>query len=275
VAKKKKKTQRKTNRSNGGFQLNTEPLPVAERLEDLLILIYGYEKIGKTALAKQFKNPYFIFTEPGHRSLDYPTHGDIVKDWAHLVKVVDAVVEHREFDFIIIDTADLAFDMCQHHVCKNLGIDHPSDEEWGKGWDAVRKEFARCMLKLQRSEKGVMYISHAREVEIKTLAGGKRNKTVPTMSNQAKSVLEPDCDVWACFDYTDTGGRQIILKGNRDIAAGNRCKRYFVGVESVDMGGSEEEAYANFIAAFNTTETKTKAKRSKKTAKRGKKSGHK
>lgn len=48
----------------------------------------------------------------------------------------------ERFKSLIIDTADIAADMCQKYICNQLGIDNIGDGGWtNNGWAKYKKEF--------------------------------------------------------------------------------------------------------------------------------------
>jgi hypothetical protein len=164
------------------------------------------------------------------------------------------VIKSKDFENVVIDTADYSYEYCFDYTCKKLVIDHPSDEAWGKGWKAIKKEYASEINKLLHSGKGVIFISHSREEEVKKRDGETYNRTASTLSGQAKELLEGLVDIWAYYTY-ENGKRVLVIQGDDYIDAGNRVEGRFLDKEGnpirrISMGNSKEEAYANFVAAF-------------------------
>ena len=231
--------------------LPTERTVPSDNLSDYSMLLYGFEKIGKTSLAAQFPDAYFMLFEAGGKAL--PLYRTIINKWVEAVRIIDLLEKTDRFRTVIVDTGDIAYDLCLDFVCKKLAIDHPSDEEWGKGWGAVKKEFKLQMSRLVNNKqgRGIIFTSHAIEREIKQRGGGARHRVVPTMGGGARSVLEPMVDIWAHAYYRPDGSRWLRLRGNEEVAAGHRIEQHFVGVEELSMGASAKEAYANYVKAFN------------------------
>jgi len=219
-------------------------------ISDYSILLYGREKIGKTTLCSQFPNSLFLMCEPGGKSLSIyqiPIHS-----WKDMIEAIKLLESDTRFDTIVVDTADIAFKYCEERVCEKLAISHPSEEEWGKGWGAVKDEFTRVMSRIQKLGKGVIFTSHSEEKEIRKTSGQSSDRTQPTLSKQGRRVLEPMVDLWAYYTYTPDGSRSLVVEGSANISAGSRIKGRFVGISSIDMGSSEEDAYRNLITAFNS-----------------------
>lgn len=238
-----------------------------EALQDYSILLYGAKKIGKTSLASMFPDTFFLFCEPGGKGLS--TYSRPVRDWNEFKGYVDLIAKDKKFKTVVIDTSDYAYEYCMDYVCKKLVIDHPSDEGWGKGWKAVKKEFTLVLTKLLHSGKGVIFISHSREEEISKRSGDKFHRTSNTMPGQAKELLEGIVDVWGFYTYE--GKRRVLLiEGDDYIDAGHRLENRFKypdgsDIRSIPMGSSKEQAFKNFLDAFENklqkpTTTKKKLK---------------
>ncbi len=231
--------------------LPTEPTPPRSRLEDFSMLLHGLEKIGKTTLAAEFPDAFFMLCEPGGKGLSIFSRK--VNNWIQFKGYMSLLRKTKRFGTVVVDTVDLLHKWCEQYVCAKMGIEHPSDEEWGKGWGGVRDEFAKAMTELVGGNRGVIFISHSIEKELKKRSGGSRHRFQPTMPNGARQVLEPMVDIWAFYEYGDGGSRRLRIVGDDEVAAGHRIKDRFVGITTIPMGKSPKEGYENYIKAFNTT----------------------
>jgi hypothetical protein len=242
-------------------------LPSAEsspllNLGDYSILLYGEKKIGKTSLASKFSKAFFLMFEPGAKALSvFQRH---VNSWQEFKDYVKLLQKDTSFETVVVDPVDLAYKACFEYVCKKLVIDHPSDESWGKGWNAIRDEFTSEINKLLALKKGVILISHAAEKEIKTRTGDTYHKIMATMSSQAREVLEGIVDIWAYYSY-EGKKRVLIIEGDDHVGAGHRLEKHFfyldgTAIKEIPMGGSPKEAYENFVKAFNNKLAKEPAK---------------
>ncbi len=228
----------------------SEPL---SDLQDYSILIFGKKKIGKTTLAAQFDEALFLMCEPGGRALSIRQVQ--VRDWKEFRGYVELAIKDNATRTIVIDTTDFAYEFCMAYVCEQMVIDHPSDETYGKGWNAVRKEFTKVVNMLLHSGKGVVFISHSKDEEFKTRKNESLSKVVSSMPGQAKDVLEGLVDIWVNYDY-DGKRRVLVIGGNDGIDAGHRIEgkfKYPSGepMETIAMGRSPKEGYKNFVDAFN------------------------
>lgn len=235
------------------YSLPTQRSVPVENLGGYTMLIYGRKKIGKTSLCKEFPGSLFLFFEPGGKALRLFQRQ--VTSWLAFKRYIDLIVKDSTFKTIIIDVADYAYDMCSAYVCKDLGVDHPSDAGWGKGWNAVKKEFNGEILRLLRCGKGVIFISHQREEEIEERSGRKYHRKTNTLSGQAREALEGLVDIWANYDYEEKK-RVLTILGDDFTDAGHRLEEKFKytngnPIREISMGKSSQEGYKNFLDGFN------------------------
>lgn len=230
--------------------LPTELSVPSSDLGEFTTLLYGREKIGKTSLAAQFEDAYLLMFEPGAKALS--VFCSTIRTWKEMLGYVSLIEKSKRFKTIVIDPADIAFKVCQKYVCQKMAIEHPSDEDWGKGWNAVKDEFERIVLRLVNTGRGVIFISHETDREIKRRNGSSSHRIQPSLPKQARDILEPLVDIWMYYEYDSEGKRTLHVTGDDMISAGHRLRHRFVGISEIDMGSSPEEGYRNFVKAFNT-----------------------
>ena len=226
-------------------------VPMAE-LGDYSWLLFGVKKIGKTNLSAEFPAAFHMMTEPGGKAM--AIHQRPVSNWRDFRTYVKLLQTDKKFKTQVVDTADLLYDYCTDYVCRKMGIEHPSDEAYGKGWKAVRSEFTREISKLMNNGKGTIFISHSKEMEIKQRKGGSYHSIQPTLGGQARDILEGIVDIFAYFDY-DGNQRVLTVRGDETVAAGSRLRNHFLWngreVPSINMGRNAAEGYANLVKCFN------------------------
>jgi len=232
--------------------LPTAPSIPMESLGDYSILLFGEKKIGKTTLASFFPNTLFLMTEPGAKSLS--VYQIPITDWPTFKKALALLRKDKRFQTVVVDTADLLYKMCEHAVCQRLGIEHPSEGDYGKGWSAVRDEFTTQMQILMSMGRGVILVSHSEEKEIKTRSGTSYDRIQPSMQKMAREIVDGMVDIWAYYTYE---GKQRVLqiRGDENVAAGHRLQQNFQyhgkEVREISMGASAEEAYRNVVDCFH------------------------
>lgn len=255
VRNKKKLTKRKIAKSKISYSLPKKKSTPLEDLGGYSILIFGRKKIGKTTLCNQFPDTLFLFFEPGGKALT--AYQETMETWKKFQRFVDLVVKDKTFKTIVIDTADFAYEECSNMICFNLDIADPAELGWGEGWRKVKKEFSNQIKRLLLSGKGVIFISHQRELEIEDRMGKVHSMKTNTLSKQAKETIEGLVDIWANYDYIGED-RYLTVIGSEEEDCGHRLKhkfRYSDGtrIRRIPMGNSEEQSYENFLKAFNNT----------------------
>lgn len=224
------------------------------RLEDFVTLLYGEVKVGKTTLLQHHENAFYAMFEAGGKSV--ATYQKPIPSWEYWIAYVKELRKDKFFRHVVIDTVDVAARQCVVYVCDKLGIDHPAEEDYGKGYDMIAAEFQRRMItELTSLGKGVTFVSHAEQKEVKSRSGEKFDRIQPTMSKMARRVIEPSVDIWAYY-CLNGNRRQLHIEGDDLIAAGHRLETRFKypdgnPIRVIPMGSSSKEAYRNFVDAFN------------------------
>jgi len=246
----------------GELTLPTQPHEISKDLSEYMIFLYGREGIGKTKTVSQFPNCLFLCTEPGAKGIRVMSfnheHGGC-SDWRIVRKAVELIELNPDlYDWVCIDTADRAYDMCLDYVCEEWGIDYPGatssgQEDYGKSWRAVKQEFLDVIHRVSRLGIGIVFISHGKEEETKTRSGQKYTKVRPTLGNQGRVVIEALCDFAFYGEYVrDMQGESMriwITEGDDFVWAKSR------EVDGVTMPKYlrilKEGAYQQFVDGFN------------------------
>ncbi len=213
-----------------GIELPTKPKAPVTDVQLYTILIYGREKTGKTTWASQFPDALFLSTEPGTKGLEI--YEIPINDWKMMRDSVKALERDRKrFRTVVIDTVDIAYDMCLDYVVENLGIEYPGEdsegrEDYGKSWRAVKKEFISVVQRIIRTGRGVIFISHANTSTVKTRGGDKWDRIYPSMSKQARQTVEALVDMFFYADYAKDSSnktiRVLMTEGDETVWAGHR-----------------------------------------------------
>lgn len=229
-------------------------------LGDYTTLLFGEKKIGKTDLSAQYPSTIHLMFEPGGKAQSI--YQVPIRHWREFQGYVKLLEKDKRFKTVVMDTADIAYKYAFEFVAQREGFDHPSDEAYGKGWTAIRDEFSKWILRLLGTGKGVVFISHATEKEIKMRGGDTYDRISPTLATQPRDILEGMVDLWFYYGY-DGERRILTIQGSDHVGAGHRLKNNFLyngrPLREIDMGASAEEGYANLIAAFNNSYTPRRA----------------
>jgi len=219
------------------------------------ILIYGPSKIGKSDFCSNFKDAFFIATEEGLDELEvYKTS---VSTWEEFLEICNELNQTDRFPTVVIDTADLLYQYCSNYILSTYQVRHESDLDWGKGWSEVKKEFERVLNKISKQGRGLIFISHGREIEIKNRTG-THTRFCAVNNKPASQVILPLVDMILRFGTTeiaDINGetkpkRMIFTKPDEFQDAGGRGK---VWAKMPDMIPLD---YETFISTYEKNQLK-------------------
>jgi len=181
----------------GNNMLPTTKSKPKDSLLDYVILIHGMPKIGKSTLVSEIENVLFANCEGGLKALsvyEQPINKWNGEEGGFLNLCREFTTEKHEYCTMCIDTIDALHKHCTSYTMDKYSITHPSDLEWGQGYDLVKTEFLRPLLKLSVSGFGLILIAHTKQIETTTRIM-KITKAVPDMPNYAWSQVQGFVDI--------------------------------------------------------------------------------
>lgn len=169
-------------------------------MAEMIWFLYGPPGIGKSSFVAQCEGTLFLSTDPGLRFLKVLKQP--IANWLQFKKIVKMLEVERpkQYKAIAIDTVDPLFMMARKHMLDKRGIEHQSDEPYGKAYDLVTTEFTLEMIKLTKLPYGLFFLSHSKEVEVRGRAM-RTSRIIPSLSNQAYKVLAPMADIIAYYGF--------------------------------------------------------------------------
>lgn len=211
--------------------LNLEPTKISRDLKGKYIFAYGAAKIGKTSLIASFPKSLIFSFEPGTNALNniYKVNITSWKDFKLSVKQLQNDKVKEKFDFIGIDTVDIAYELCEQYICNINGVSSIGDIPYGKGWTTLKKEFSKIFRDIAMAGYGLIFISHATEKTVKDNQG-EYQKIVPACPSVGESIVNKLVDfiIYIGIEYENdedsVGTRYMYFKGNKYIKAGSRFK---------------------------------------------------
>ena len=148
---------------------------------------------------------------------------------------------------LIVDTIDLAADMCQKYVCNQLGIENIGDGGWtNNGWDKYKREFEDVFRTLAQLGYAILFISHDKEITIKPENGIEYQQIRSSMQTSALKIVENMSDIIAYAHPVIREGqpRRILTLRSADNSIRCGCRFKYMAPE-IDF------SYDNLVKALN------------------------
>lgn len=218
----------------GNSLLDIKPHKVSRDLRGYSVMFYGEPKTGKTTISSRFPGALVLAFEKGYNAIPgimakpMNSWGDFKKT---LVELKDPAVKEI-FQTIVIDTADIAYSLCEKYICsresdaKNT-YEQISDLPFGKGYKLAQQEFDEGLRKILQMDYGLILISHSVDKTFKDENGVEYNQIIPTLDNKARLVCERTCDIigYSRQVQTEEGLKtKLFMRGTPRFIAGSRFR---------------------------------------------------
>ena len=180
--------------------LALQPHKVSRDLSGYITFLFGAAKVGKTTFGARMPSPLLLAFERGYNAIPGIIAQDITS-WVDMKQVLRELKKDEvknTFKSIIVDTADIAADMCQKYICNQLGIENIGDGGWtNNGWAKYKKEFEDTFRTLAQLGYAIVFISHDKEKSIKPQNSQEYQQIGSSMQTSALSVIENMSDIIA------------------------------------------------------------------------------
>jgi hypothetical protein len=217
--------------------LNIQPHQVSRDLRGYSVFLYGEPKSGKTTMATKFPKHLLLAFEKGYNAIP-GAMAQPINSWSEFRKVLRQLKSDEaknRFETIIVDTADIAYDLCEKYICANakradggVGVDAVGDIPYGKGYTLVANEFDECLRSILQMNYGLVLISHSIDKTFKDVNGQEYQQIVPTLSSKARNIVSRMCDLIGYSRVIDTEdgklSTKLFLRGTPRYVAGSRFK---------------------------------------------------
>ncbi len=187
-------------------------------------------KTGKTTIASKFPNTLLLAFEIGYLTIP-GIMAQPIKTWGEFRKVLkqlDTPEAHEQYSNIVIDTVDIAYDLCEKYICNQNDVSSIADIGYGKGYNLASKEFDESLRRIPQMGYGLILISHSQDKTFKDENGEEFNQIVPTLSNRPRLIVDRMSDVIGyAHPYQEEDGtvRTILyMRGTPRFIAGSRFK---------------------------------------------------
>lgn len=206
-----------------------EPHKVSRDLSGYITFIYGAPKTGKTTLAVQMPDALLLAFEKGYNALP-GVHAVDITSWAEMLMVYRQLKSDEVkslYKAVIVDTIDIASEMCQQYVCDQLDIDQLGDAAYGKGWSSFTSEFNNVFRGLTQLGYAVFFIGHASEGQEEDDNGNTHMVIRPAIpGKKAKQTIEGMADIYGYAHQVKGNDMSVLTLRAKDdsIACGGRFK---------------------------------------------------
>lgn len=211
--------------------LNLQPTKISRNLKGKFMLVYGEPKTGKTTLLSKLPHSLILAFEPGTNALNNIMVAPITKwtEFKGILKQLRAPAAQEKYDFIGIDTADIAYEMCEKYVCIQNGVENLGDIPYGKGYAICKREFSDSFRELAQLGYGICFVSHSAEKQFKNEKGEDYTRIVPALPQRPYDVVNKMVDIIGyirSIKNYETGESKTFLffRGDDRFLAGSRFK---------------------------------------------------
>ena len=207
-----------------------EPSKISRDLKGKFILIYGQPKTGKSTFGSQLPRALFMNFEQGTNALAGIKSMPIMK-WTDAKKVLSELRQPKArevYDSIVVDTASIAWQLCEKYICQREGVDSIREVSWGQGWTMLKTEFSEFWREITLLGFGILFIAHSKEkpTEMRDEEGNALSAVCPDLPNQAYTIINSIVDIIGYLQVQmnpdGTSERYLYTRSTPTIFAGSR-----------------------------------------------------
>ena len=214
--------------------LSIQPHQVSRDLRGYSVLFYGAPKTGKTTISSHFPGALLCAFEKGYNALP-GVFAQPIESWGDFKKVINQLKNPEvanKFQTIVVDTGDIAYDLCVKYICARESTAEKSyeaigDIPYGKGYTLVMQEFDEQLRKILQMNYGLIIISHEKDKTFKDETGNEYSQIVPSLDNRAALVCERTCDIIGYarqIEKEDGTSTRLFIRGTPRFVAGSRFR---------------------------------------------------
>lgn len=117
--------------------------------------------------------------------------------------------EVREaYSAIVVDTIDVAADMCKKYICQQNEIDDLGDLGYGKGYVKFKDEFNDVFRSLTQMGYAVFFIGHDKEAKD---GDGNITNIRPALSNSTREIIAGMADIYGYAKQSGAGQNSVLV----------------------------------------------------------------
>ena len=207
-----------------------EPSKISRDLKGKFLLIYGQPKTGKSTFGSQLPRALFMNFEQGTNALAGIKSQPILR-WTDAKKVLTQLRKPQAkeiFDTIVVDTASIAWQLCEKYICQRENVDSIRDVAWGQGWGMLKQEFSEFWREITLLGFGILFIAHSKDkpTEMRNEDGEAITAVCPDLPNQCYTIINSIVDIIGYLQVQmnpdGTSERFLYTRSTPTIFAGSR-----------------------------------------------------
>lgn len=148
-------------------------------------------------------------------------------DFKLLLRQLEQPAAKEKFDTVTIDTASIAYDLCEQFVCAQNSVQKISEIPWGQGYTQVKTEFESSLRKITMLGYGLILIAH-QEIRKETIDGNDVEFYSPALNKRCYEICNRLVDVIGYiaveWDAEGNSERYLYTRQTPRVVAGSRYK---------------------------------------------------
>lgn len=204
-------------------------------------------KTGKSTFGSKLPRALFLKFESGTNALG-GIRGVPIMKWTDVKDILVSLrmPQAKEmYDTIVVDTAGLAFTLCEKYICQQNQVEQIKDVPYGGGYTKLKQEFSEVWREISLLGFGILFISHEKTYD--TGIVGPDGESVmgvkPDLTSTALNIISAQVDL-ICYLKTnmlENGDTERFLytRATPRIFAGARYKYIAPKIPFGDNGYQE------------------------------------
>lgn len=209
---------------------NIEPSKISRDLKGKYLLVYGQPKTGKSTFGSQLPRALFMNFEQGTNALAGIRSVPILR-WTDAKKVLTQLRKPQAkemYDTVVVDTASIAWQLCERYICQRENVDSIRDVPWGQGWNMLKQEFSEFWREITLLGFGILFIAHSKDkpTEMRNEDGEAITAVCPDLPNQCYTIINSIVDIIGYLQVQmnpdGTSERFLYTRSTPTVFAGSR-----------------------------------------------------
>lgn len=187
-------------------------------------------KTGKSTFGSQLPRALFMNFEQGTNALAGIRSAPILR-WTDAKKVLTQLRKPQAkemYDSIVVDTASIAWQLCEKYICQRENVDSIRDVPWGQGWNMLKTEFSEFWREITLLGFGILFIAHSKDkpTEMRNEDGEAITAVCPDLPNQCYTIINSIVDIIGYLQVQmnpdGTSERYLYTRSTPYVFAGSR-----------------------------------------------------